>query len=531
MRISSVHIYDIANRGMSDLNQALVKTQEQIASGKRVLSPADDPVASTKIMQLNEELANSKQYTSNIDIARNSLALSESSLESVGALIQRIQELAISAGNTASLSKNEYTALATEVESRLGELMNLANTKNANGDFIFAGYKSRQQPFTGDVLSGFRYNGDEGQQYIKVANNTLVPATDSGKAIFADVDSAKNTISTYVSPSNQSDPPLAISVGRVVDQAIYDAFYPEDIVISFNADGNIVPPGKNFTATAKSTGRVLLANQAYSPGQEIAVAGVAVKISGNPVSGTQATPASRVFGSQSPTAGHDFSAAPETFRIRVGGLTQTFVLDAAINNTADLAAVLNSASNGNAARLAALGMRADAQGLFMDAGANFTVMNGSAAIDTVMGLSSNLGSTSTNGQLAKAGDKAFVDSAKRQDILTTLARLSETMRAFDGSPTSKRNISAVVADTLNNLNAAQTSVLNVVSKIGARVNTLDSTKSLQLDIQVVSEKILSNISNLDYAEAATRLSQESMVLEATQQSFIRVSQLNLFSKL
>ncbi|HMW47911.1 MAG TPA: flagellar hook-associated protein 3, partial [Cellvibrionaceae bacterium] len=89
----------------------------------------------------------------------------------------------------------------------------------------------------------------------------------------------------------------------------------------------------------------------------------------------------------------------------------------------------------------------------------------------------------------------------------------------------------VVASTLDNLNFAQTSVLNVVSTIGARVNTLDSTESQHLDTKVVGEKVLSDLSHLDYAEAATRLSQQSMVLEATQQSFIRVSQLTLFSKL
>lgn len=531
MRISSLQIFDIANRNMSDLSGAITKTQEQISSGKRVLTPADDPVASTKILQLTEELSNVKQYSANINSARNSLSLTEASLNGVTDLIHRIQELAISAGNTATLSKNEYAAFASEVDSRLQELMNLVNTKNANGDYIFAGFKSRQQPFTGDALSGFRYNGDEGQQKIKVANNTFIPATDSGKSAFVDVPSSTNTINTYVSPSNKSDPPLKISVGRVVDQKIYDEFYPEDIVITFNADGNVVPQGKNFTATAKSTGRVLLNNQPYTPGQEITVQGVAVKISGNPVSGVAAVPATQSFGAQLPTGPFDFSASPQTIQIRVGSITQSLVLDANITNTADLAANLNDVANGNAARLASLGIRVDAQGLHMDQGINFSISSGSAAVDTVMGLTTSTGSQSVDGVLAIAGDRAFVDSSNRQDILTTLARFSETLKAYDGSAASRQAITGVVASTLDNLNFAQTSVLNVVSTIGARVNTIDSTESQHLDTQVVGEKVLSDLSHLDYAEAATRLSQQSMVLEATQQSFIRVSQLTLFSKL
>ncbi len=531
MRISSLHIFDIANRNMSELSGAITKTQEQISSGKRVLTPADDPVASTKILQLNEELANVKQYTANINSARNSLSLTETSLNGVTNLIHRIQELAVSAGNTATLSKNEYAAYASEVDSRLQELMNLVNTKNANGDYIFAGYKSRSQPFSGDALSGFRYNGDEGQQRIKVANNTFIPATDSGKAAFVDVPSSTNTINTYLSPSNKSDPPLKISVGRVVDQTIYDKFYPEDIVITFNADGNVVPQGKNFTATEKSTGRVLLNNQPYTPGQEITIEGVAVKISGNPVSGVAAVPATQSFGSQLATGPFDFSLAPQSIQVRAGGITQTLVLDANITNTADLAANLNNAANGNAAALARLGMRVDAQGFHMPQGINFSITNGSAAVDTVMGLTASTGTQSLDGVLVQPGDRAFIASSNRQDILTTLARFSETLKAYDGSTTSRQAITSVVASTLSNLNFAQTSVLNVVSTIGARINTLDSTDAQHLDTQVVGQKVLSDLSNLDYAEAATRLSQQSMVLEATQQSFIRVSQLTLFSKL
>lgn len=531
MRISSLQIFDIANRSMTDLNGAITKTQEQISSGKRVITPADDPVASTKILQLNEELANVKQYASNINAARNSLSLSETNLSGVTDLIHRIQELAISAGNTATLSKNEYEAFASEVDSRLQELLNLVNTRNANGDHIFAGFKSRTQPFTGDALSGFRYNGDEGQQHIKVANNSYIAATDSGKYAFTDIQSSENTISTYLSPFNTSEPPIKISVGRVVDQKIYDDFYPEDIVITFNPDGNIVPQGKNFTATEKSTGRILLENQPYVPGKEVEVSGVAVKISGNPVSGVAATPATQFFGAQSVTGTFDFTASPQTIQVRVGGITQALVLDTNITSTADLAANLNDVANGNAGRLAALGIRVDAQGFHMDKGINFSISNGSAAVDTVMGLQTLAGSQSVDGVLTKPGDRAFIDSSNRQDILTTLARFSETLKAYDGSPESRRAITQTVASTLGNLNFAQTAVLNVVSTIGARVNTLDSTDSQHLDTQVVGQKVLSDISNLDYAEAATRLSQQSMVLEATQQTFIRVSQLTLFSKL
>jgi len=61
MRVSTSQIYNIATLGMSQAQAAVTKTQEQMATGKRVLSPADDPVAATTILQLNQELSRTEQ--------------------------------------------------------------------------------------------------------------------------------------------------------------------------------------------------------------------------------------------------------------------------------------------------------------------------------------------------------------------------------------------------------------------------------------------------------------------------------------
>lgn len=518
---------------MADANAAMIKTQEQISSGKRVLTPSDDPVAASRMLQLGNELATISQYNKNIDIATDNLGAEESILSGIGNLLQRMKELAVHAGNTATLGVNDYRTLAAEVDSRLQELQAMLNTRNANGDYIFGGYKSNGEPFTGNAESGFVYNGDEGQRQIKIANNTTIETNDSGKALFVDIQSANHTVNTYVSPSNTSNPPLRVSVGQVVDQEIYDEFYPEDIVISFNAESNISPPGKNFTATEKSTGRVIVAHQPYTSGTEIELHGVSFKIIGQPVSGTAATPATRLFGADSVAAFPvDFTApAEETFSITVAGRTRTFVLDANITNSTDLANVLNNAGNGNAAALADLGLVVDGTGIRMPAGIDFSISGGSANIDNVTGLDTTAGTASTDGVLATTGDKVLVDSSNKQDILTTLARFSDAMKSLDGTAESRETLENVVSSTLDNLGHTETSILDVVSKIGARYNTLEGTRSLHQDTEVITEKVLSDLRDIDYAEAATRLSAQSLVLQAAQSSFVRVSRLTLFSQL
>jgi len=419
MRIATGHIYNIARNSMADASEAVAKTQQQISTGQRVINPSDDPVASTKIISLNNELESIEQYQNNINAAKDNLITQESILGSINNLIQRVQEIAIQAGNTATLSTSEYSALASEVDSRLDELQNMMNTKNASGEYIFGGYKSASAPFTGDASSGFSYLGDEGQQYIKIANGTSIAATDSGKDIFVDVDSDNFSVNTSVSSANRSFPALSISVGQIVDQEAYDEFYPEDMKITFNAVTNIVPAAENYTITERSTGRVIMENQPYASGADIVVHGVSVKISGNPVS-----------------ASTDY-----------------------------------------------------------------------------------------------AGDSLFVDSTTKQDILTTLSRFSDAMTTYDGTSESRDALDGAIASTLNNLTNAQTSVLEATSTIGARMNTLESTEDLHYDSDLVTRDLLSQLQDLDYAEAATRLSAQILVLEAAQSSFVTISRLSLFNQL
>lgn len=421
MRISSIQIFDIANDSISESNQAIAKTQAQLSTGQRVLTPSDDPVASTKILEIEQNLSRLDQYGKNIDIAENNLSQEESTLGSVANLLQRVREIAVQAGNTATYTSSEYTALASEVDSRIDELMNLLNTRNVGGDYIFAGYTGGDKPFVGDSQSGFEFTGTDGQVNIKISDSTKVATSDSGKAVFVDIPAAQNSFNTSESSANSSSPAAQISVGQVVDQSAYDDFYPEDMIISFNDDTAVVPAGKNFTITERSTGNVVpgFQNVPYVEGQEIQVNGLSFNITGTPTSG-------------------------------------------------------------------------------------------SGAVD---------------------GDQFFVESSPNQDVLTTLARFSEAMKQVDGTQESKDFVAQIVADTLDNINNAQTSILETTAELGARMNTLESTKELHLNTDLVSREIMSELRDLDYAEAASRLASQTLVLEAAQATFVRVSQLTLFSRL
>jgi flagellar hook-associated protein 3 FlgL len=88
-----------------------------------------------------------------------------------------------------------------------------------------------------------------------------------------------------------------------------------------------------------------------------------------------------------------------------------------------------------------------------------------------------------------------------------------------------------VGKILTNLENSITSLVAVQSEVGARLNTLESSKDLNLDVTLFSKTVLSDMQDLDYADASIQLSMQSFILSASQQSFAKVSQLSLFTYL
>ncbi|HSC66938.1 MAG TPA: flagellar hook-associated protein FlgL [Cellvibrio sp.] len=632
MRISTSQIYNIATLGMSQAQTAVTKTQEQMATGKRVLSPADDPVAATSILQLNMELARTEQYKKNIDVAENSLNLEETNLQTVVDLVHRIRELAVKSGNTAVNTAKDYDALAAEVDTRIGELLNLQNTRNASGQYIFAGYQSGTKPFVDNGGGNFVYKGDEGQLRLQASASVSVAVSDSGKKLFVDIPSGHNTFNTSASSSNKSSPPAVITVGQVFDQEAFDKLYPEDMVVTFTKVGAAV----NYSVTQKSNGKQLLVNQPYVEGANIEVAGARFQVLGDPYPGEAAIAADLNFGA---VGAFDFSVTNGSVSITVGGKTETLVLTQNVTNAADLAAAFNTGSavppalpTGNAAKLANLGITVDATGFHSPTGLNVVVGNGSANTDLALGFatqgtgtssvnlpfafsapqnftatpltfqlqvngktenitfSQNItnatdlanafnspanaaqlarlgltvtdqgiisnsnavvtikggnamldsvtglttqgaGTSSTRGRLVVPGDSFFVESTDKQGLLTTLSRFSDAMKSVEDTPESKAELAKLIAKTLTNLENSVTSMVAVQSEVGARLNTLESSKDLNLDVALFTKTVLSDMQDLDYADASIQLKMQSFVLTASQQSFAKVSQLSLFTYL
>ena len=172
---------------MLDQQTTLAKTQQQLATGKRILAPSDDPSASTRVLELDQLIDTSKQYQRNSDYAEARLSLEETVLADVGDVLQRIRELAVRANND-TLSAGDRKSIAVEVRTNLDGLLQLSNSKDATGEYLFSGYKTGTQPFSDNGAGNYSYDGDQGERSLQIGPTRQVSVGDSGDSVFMKVD-------------------------------------------------------------------------------------------------------------------------------------------------------------------------------------------------------------------------------------------------------------------------------------------------------------------------------------------------------
>ncbi len=414
MRISSHQLNQQGINRILEIYQQTAKTQQQLASGRRITSAADDPVAAVRINSINEEISLREQFRRIIDLAESDLKLEESTLDHMVGVLQRVRELAVQSGNAIN-TPDDRRFISAEIQTRFEELKSLMNTRMASGDYLFAGFRGGEIPFVQNSTGAIVYQGDEGQRIVQIDASTSVTVSDSGKQIFVDVPAVNTTVVTSPHPNNDQTNAGSISRGIVVDQAALDDFYPDDIVIEFEPLLSGAVNGANYTVRRISDNRILsgLENVPFAAGDTISVAGVEFEIFGNP----------------------------------------------------------------------------------------------------------------------SPGDRFIVESSHTQDVLTTVERMAIGLRTIGTTPEQRAIFESLLAETLDNVDNAITSILEVRAKIGARLGLTESVDFLHQEVELISKDMLSKLRDVDYAKVVSTLTYQVTVLEAAQKSFVMIARLSLFNSL
>lgn len=414
MRISTVQAFNNGVAGLQRNYANATRTQEQISTGNRILTPADDPVASVRLLQLEQQQNVLSQYNSNLTAAKNSLTQEEVTLGSSYTVLHRVRELALQAGNGA-LSTEDRKSIAAELTQREDELLSLMNTRNARGEYLFSGFQGKTQPFVRTGNGSYSYQGDEGQRKLQIASSLNIAISDNGKAVFENVTNAGRY---QVLPGST----LSVSAPLVQDEVAVagdPAFPAAGVGIYFTSDTDYIiydraNPPADFT-------------DPYADPAQVIGSGV--------VDGNEKTADELVF----------------------------------------------------------------------------------------RGVMVKFDGVQTQGQSAEIQLNANV---QKQGILDTIANLRKTL---ENPSSSNADIRDSVAVGLTNLDYGMGSIDAARGNIGARLNVIETTQTDNEDVALVNKSVQAELRELDYAEALSRLSFQTIILEAAQQSYVKISGLNLFN--
>jgi flagellar hook-associated protein 3 FlgL len=164
---------------------ALSRTQVQVASGRRIQTPADDPIAATRILATEKAQSQLEQYGRNADMAAQRLSFGEQALSDLDGLLQRVYVLAVQANN-GGMDDASLAAIATELRARGDELLQIANRQDGNGEYLYAGFSTGTRPFASSG-GGVTYTGDQGVRQLQISASQKMADSFNGQRVFMDI--------------------------------------------------------------------------------------------------------------------------------------------------------------------------------------------------------------------------------------------------------------------------------------------------------------------------------------------------------
>lgn len=243
IRMSTNQVFNMGINSTLQSHSRLSQVNNQMATGKKVLTPADDPVAAAQTLNTKTRMAVVQQYNRNIDFSDKNLSLTESVLDQTESSLIRLKEQAIQLGSD-QWSDDQVRASGIEVAEILKHLQGLVNTRNESNEYIFAGSQADQKAYDGNL-----FIGDRIEREAQVADDTFIKMLTSGARAFEDLEGLQSNVEGVLTVPGPAEPfgfrSEALAAGEPADTTNY--LYEDNMlgVIQYfvDATGNGNPPG------------------------------------------------------------------------------------------------------------------------------------------------------------------------------------------------------------------------------------------------------------------------------------------------
>ncbi|MDR1351550.1 MAG: flagellar hook-associated protein FlgL [Zoogloeaceae bacterium] len=267
MRISTPQIYANGTNGLLRNQYDLYRLQNQLSTARKIVTPADDPVAAAQALLTEQKKNVNAQFLDNQANAAAQLKELESLMASVGEALIQSKVRWVEAGDGA-YGDEQLKSLAMDIRGKFAELLGIANNADSNGLYRFAGYQGSTQPFAeqGGVVT---YQGDSGARQLQVEASRFMDVSFSGRAFFEAVPTGNGVFVANADAGNTGN--------GVVDNG--------SVVGSYDGNTYEIQFTSPTTYDVLQNGLPFSTGNAYASGDAITLGGAQIAISGVPAAG------------------------------------------------------------------------------------------------------------------------------------------------------------------------------------------------------------------------------------------------------
>ncbi|HWK59920.1 MAG TPA: flagellar hook-associated protein FlgL [Eoetvoesiella sp.] len=518
MRISSNLFFQTGLNSINAQQSDLMHLYQQVASGQRMVTPADDPLAAAQAINLSQAQTLNQRFADNREVAKGNLGTEENTLSSVTTLLQDIKTRLIEAGN-GTMSDADRATLSNVLKNSKDTLLGLANATDGNGQYLFSGYSGSQPAFVVDASGKVTYNGDANQRLIQADQTRQIAGSDIGSDIFM---RASTGARNYMTSADSANTGTGL-IGKPVVTDAQGANVGKAFEIEFSNSGT--PPVLQYTINVKDASGNTVSSSAptdYVAGTVSLDLGGGVKVdfSGAPAAGDK-------FAVEPANSGYAASVQltdPSAANIDPTVAGKATVTDATAQYFGKPFTVEFDAADPTKFTTTFYSDSSLATPLGTVDG-TFTPPGGATDIP---GAGVSLDITGT----PQGGDKITVQAPQPTDLNifdtldSVIAALDTPASTGDTEQTAFLN---TLAGAIQRIDLNYNQVLTVRSSIGSRLNELDAIDSNGTLRNLGYTQQLSRLEDVDYYSATAQLQLRQSALEAAALAFKQIQGTSLFN--
>jgi flagellar hook-associated protein 3 FlgL len=513
MRISSNLFFETGLRTINLQQSDLMHRYQQVGTGRRMITPADDPLAAAQTINIAQSQSLNVRYAENRQVAKTQLGIQENTLDSVSTLLSGLKTRLVEAGN-GTLSDADRGVLANVLENAKDNLMGLANATDGNGQYLFSGHSGSRPPFIADSFGAVSYQGDEGRRLIQVDQTRQLDSADTGLDIFTKAAPGARDYITHVAAGNQGTG----IIGKPIIADPKGQYVGAKFELSFTEAGD---GSMQYSVTVRDAADYILSGPsvpvAYDDSTETLAlpGGVQVAFSGMPADGD-------AFSVEPVFVTDPFISAQQSAL----GTEGTAVLgkpDVTDPTGEYMGKQVDVAFQDNAGTLQYQLTVDGATGPWVD----YTDPGPGGVLDLGGGLEVAFEGVPNDGY---AFSVEPVEPSTNLNVFDALDDIIEALKTpIQGDPAAHANYQNVLASAMQRLDVNFDQVQTVVSSVGTRLSEIDAIDANSNVRGLSYAQDLSRLEDVDYYEAIAQLQLRTAALDAASMAFKKIQATSMFN--